>query len=376
MTPEASLAENLRQAAELYRQGDTVGAEGICRHTLEQDPAEPNALRLLGVIAYQQNDLNKAYEYLAKALSVTKDFPRAHFDFGTVLFKLGRFEEAVGHLERASQFFPNSPELHALLGDVHHKLCNFDEAAEYYRRALAEKPELPAPRSNLLLLEQRRNQIATAAAAFRAVVEGKSRVPPLPPELGLENRRFLPYFLNAAGLVGVGAEVGVQEGNFSAHHLKHWQGRVLYSIDPWRELPPERYADSANLSQDRQDEFYRSTIRRLMPFEGRSVIWRLTSKEAANLLPDRSLDFCYIDADHSYEAVRDDLRTWFPKIKPGGLLCGHDYICDGKYWFGVFGVKRAVDEFIAAHSLPWFLSGEAEAEFPSWFIIKLMASGN
>ena len=63
------------------------------------------------------------------------------------------------------------------------------------------------------------------------------------------------------------------------------------------------------------------------------------SVQAASRFEDEFFDFVYIDADHSYEAVRADLEVWWPKLKPGGLFAGHDY--DLKF----SGVKTAVDEF-------------------------------
>ena len=59
------------------------------------------------------------------------------------------------------------------------------------------------------------------------------------------------------------------------------------------------------------------------------------SVDAAASVPDRSLDWLFIDADHSYDGVRTDLAAWAPKLKPGGLMSGHDY--------GRGGVTLAVD---------------------------------
>jgi hypothetical protein len=61
------------------------------------------------------------------------------------------------------------------------------------------------------------------------------------------------------------------------------------------------------------------------------------SGQAAGHFPDRSVDMVFIDADHSYEAVKADLLAWFTKVVQRGVLCGHDYTTRA-------GVRRAVDE--------------------------------
>jgi hypothetical protein len=84
------------------------------------------------------------------------------------------------------------------------------------------------------------------------------------------------------------------------------------------------------------------------PFNGRAFILPLPSHKAADEIADASLDFVFIDADHSYEGCKRDLDVWSRKLKPGGLLSGHDYANTS---FQDFGVTRAVDEFVAARGL-------------------------
>ncbi|MFN8666488.1 MAG: class I SAM-dependent methyltransferase [Gemmatimonadaceae bacterium] len=160
----------------------------------------------------------------------------------------------------------------------------------------------------------------------------------------------LPILLNERRLFGCGVEIGVQKGEYSEVLLKYWRGRHLISVDPWREDAPENYIDIANVQQTVHDSFYEVTRKRLEPFAERSSIWRMTSIEAAPRIPDYSLDFVYIDARHDYPSVLEDLAAWFPKVRPGGIVAGHDYI-DGNFPAGEFGVKSAVDEFFAAREL-------------------------
>ncbi len=71
---------------------------------------------------------------------------------------------------------------------------------------------------------------------------------------------------------------------------------------------------------------------------------RRPSADAARDFADRSLDFVFIDARHTYEAASEDLAAWWPRVKPGGLICGHDYTNSP-------GVRAAVDRFVEDHGL-------------------------
>lgn len=142
----------------------------------------------------------------------------------------------------------------------------------------------------------------------------------------------------------VGAEVGVFAGELSRRLLNR-SDLTLYLVDSWTAKHDERYAQSgdfhATLPQARQDYFCRLT-HQMVSFAGsRARIVRQDSVEAAKAIPDGSLDFVFIDADHSYEGCKADIEAWLPKIKPGGFISGHDY---DNTDFPCFGVKRAVDE--------------------------------
>jgi predicted O-methyltransferase YrrM len=72
------------------------------------------------------------------------------------------------------------------------------------------------------------------------------------------------------------------------------------------------------------------------------IVHRCLSLAAADDFTDGSLDFVFIDATHTYDAVSRDIAAWWPKVKPGGLLAGHDYI-------HFPGVRAAVNDFVARH---------------------------
>lgn len=66
-------------------------------------------------------------------------------------------------------------------------------------------------------------------------------------------------------------------------------------------------------------------ISRLDPYRPRLAIFPMSSVEAADWVADASLDLVFIDADHTYKSVSADIRAWLPKVRPGGILAGHDY---------------------------------------------------
>jgi Methyltransferase domain len=183
------------------------------------------------------------------------------------------------------------------------------------------------------------------------------------------SRDELPALLNTRGLLGRGAEIGVKLGKYSDELLTNWRGEELVSIDPWLSADPEDYVDRSNVSQEEFDRYHEETRERLSRHGSRSTIWRLTSVEAAERAPDHSFDFVYIDARHDYESVKEDLNAWCAKVRPGGILAGHDYV-DGDLPQGEFYVKSAVDEFFGERGIDVHATeGPSTVEmFPTWIV--------
>ena len=95
------------------------------------------------------------------------------------------------------------------------------------------------------------------------------------------------------------------------------------------------------------------TLRQLAINANRWHPIRLPSVKAARCFDDGELDFVFIDAEHSYEAAKTDIATWWPKLRPGGLLIGHDY-----HRKRFPGVCRAVDEFAERERLSVLRKGQ------------------
>jgi predicted O-methyltransferase YrrM len=73
-----------------------------------------------------------------------------------------------------------------------------------------------------------------------------------------------------------------------------------------------------------------------------SMVLEYDSVEAAKLIDDKTIDLVFIDADHKYDSVRRDIDAWLPKVKKGGIICGHDYDNPAHR-----EVKKAVDEIFS-----------------------------
>lgn len=137
---------------------------------------------------------------------------------------------------------------------------------------------------------------------------------------------ILPYYEKIAQWLPAGGkavEVGL------------WYGRsALFMVEELTKL-------------NKQVEFH--SVDSMMPLpvilHNRLNYMHTTSVDAAATFADNSLDFVFIDADHSYENVKQDINAWLPKVRLGGILAGHDYF---QYDTGIPhpGVQTAVDELL------------------------------
>lgn len=166
-----------------------------------------------------------------------------------------------------------------------------------------------------------------------------------------QRRRFL---LEALPTSSIGVEIGVHQGDFSRAILDVVSPSHLHLIDPWKyEASPTYqqalYGGRAQNGQEEMDVRYSEVLTRFDREirSGQVTVHRGQSVEILNELPDESLDWVYIDGNHLYEFVAEDLELSLRKVKAGGLVTGDDY-ADGGWWDG--GVKRAVDELAASGS--------------------------
>ncbi len=161
-----------------------------------------------------------------------------------------------------------------------------------------------------------------------------------------------------------GAEIGVYKGEYSEVLCMRNPDLKLYSIDPWtvyksKEIEP--FADN----QEKLTEFYKEAKKRLAPYN--CEIIKKTSMEAIRDFRPNSLDFVYIDANHDYKHLSNDLAGWARRVRRGGIVSGHDY-GHFKHRDRNLGTKKAIDEYVQKHNLDLFLVNRNYQT--TWFFVK------
>jgi len=176
-------------------------------------------------------------------------------------------------------------------------------------------------------------------------------------------RRDLWQLLGNQSILGDAAEVGTAEGNF-AEEILRWPVafRLVYLVDRWKSMPMMR-GDSAK-PQAWHDANRIRAASRVARFKDRVQVLHMESVAAARVVPDASLSFVNVDADHSYEGVRADILAWWPKLKTGAVISFHDYEQPS------YGVKRAVSEFASERGLVVYELPEDKEEDAGAFLIK------
>lgn len=184
-------------------------------------------------------------------------------------------------------------------------------------------------------------------------------------------RADLPKFFVQMGYK-TGAEVGVYKGAFTEKFCE--AGLKMFAIDPWMAY---QGAGRTQKEQARQNFLYGHTQRTLAPYKDCEII-RSTSMDALKYFEDGSLDFVYLDGDHSFKHIAEDLVEWTKKVRSGGIVSGHDY-----FYFGpqqtnlICHVGPVVDAFVKSFEIrPLYIFGKVpnapdkDDRYPSWMFIK------
>lgn len=172
-------------------------------------------------------------------------------------------------------------------------------------------------------------------------------------------RPFVMRIKNATGnkypLIGV--EIGVKYADNAVNMLNNLNIDKLYLVDPYKyydEYDSDYKQDYVDKSLD---DSYKIAKKNLLPYRNKVKIIKNYSSKAIDKIPD-NLDFVYIDGNHEYDYVKEDLELYYKKLKIGGYIGGHD--------FGThrLGVMKAVIDFIQENNLKSY--GNREIDF--WII--------
>jgi predicted O-methyltransferase YrrM len=180
---------------------------------------------------------------------------------------------------------------------------------------------------------------------FNLEYDDKTRMPLEIPSIG---RHGLAKLFGELGF-GVGAEIGVLEGEFSEVLCRANPKLKLYSIDPWQTHPDY----TAFVKNETFQNAFAKAKARLSAYD--CVMIKDFSLQAVKDFENESLDFVYIDGDHSFQACTNDIVEWTKKVKMGGIIAGHDYIRHlPRSYIHVF---EAVNGYTQAHRIrPWFIT--------------------
>ncbi len=180
--------------------------------------------------------------------------------------------------------------------------------------------------------------------------------------LQINRREALGFWLNEMGLTNEAAEIGCAFGGFARIVLAQWKGKTYHMIDPWISQDVKVYKETQS-SPEVYEHWYNACVA-LAGEDSRVRVIRDFSVPASEKFKDGQLDFAYIDANHAYAPVISDMDAWWPKIRIGGLMGGHD--CYTATEGGHFcEVDQAVKRWAEQHGKPYYV-----CPCTSWFIVK------
>lgn len=185
--------------------------------------------------------------------------------------------------------------------------------------------------------------------------------------------KFFPMIIEKLGFK-VGVEIGVDKASFSNHVLSKTNIDMYYCIDTWQDdfgsdYRPEFFNKDGDI---RFNEAY-NTIKEYVDSK-RAVLIKSTGLEASKDFGTETIDFCYIDGDHSLGGIYTDIVAWTPKVKIGGIISGHDYKDGGKSgindYFGKqldYKIKTVVDYYCQRYG---YKLNEVGSRIKSWWFVK------
>jgi predicted O-methyltransferase YrrM len=147
---------------------------------------------------------------------------------------------------------------------------------------------------------------------------------------------------DGAHFVEIGTFLGRSLSYLAVEIINSGKNIRLDAVDTWEGSPLEPFQQQQNevMNKTLYDDF----LKNIEPVKNHINVVKSDSVEASKLYEDESLDFIFIDASHHYEFVKADIQAWYPKLKKGGYIGGHDYDPPSRTPNGIHGVFQAVNE--------------------------------
>jgi predicted O-methyltransferase YrrM len=172
-------------------------------------------------------------------------------------------------------------------------------------------------------------------------------------------RKHLARFFREMGYRRI-VEIGVSRGIYSGYLTRQNPEAIVWSIDPW--VIDDEYQERG-VNQQMMEELYREAQQRLAGTN--ATIIRARSLDAVQEFEPESIDAVYIDGDHHLYQVIADIYHWEKRVRPGGIVAGHDF---ARYPSGNCHVKDAVLAWTRNYRIhPWFV---CQWRNSSWFWVK------
>ncbi len=181
----------LQLAVQQHKAGQLAEAEKLYRQILINNPNEPTALHLLGLLLAARDDQGIAgMELIRRAIAVKPDYVHAHYNLAELLRKTGRSDDAIASYRRAIALKSDFAEAHHGLGQAFEVSGQPDRALESYRRALALRPQYPEACSNAAAVLMSQGKLEDAAAAFNQALALRPDDPQTLNNLGVTLRQL------------------------------------------------------------------------------------------------------------------------------------------------------------------------------------------
>lgn len=158
---------------------------------------------------------------------------------------------------------------------------------------------------------------------------------------------FMKMYFNKNIIIG--AEIGVDKGKNAESILKELNIKELYLIDAW--------FNYGEIESNRLQNISFELVLKKFKNNKKIIIIKDFSMNAVKKITDNSLDFVYIDANHSFKFVYQDIKLWYSKIKKNGIIAGHDI-------YNHSGVLKAVMMFCNEKEILF------KIDVPDWYFIK------